>query len=335
MRLIRPLSLVVAAAATIAAASTAASAASVPAVPDGVTLRVGDQFEYLQTLLGLAGEDDFDYDVTYGSFIGGPPMLQAFQADELDIGFVGSTPLIFAQAGGQAIAAVAGWASPGGAYDLVVAPGVDDIAGWADLEGKRVAFQQGTAGQAALLQGLDSVGLSYDDVTPVNLPQPQVTAALQSGDVDAGLSVEPLTSAYLAANPDGAAVTAADEITDRANFVIATAGALDDEATSAAVADYIARLARSFVYLLDHPGLVADSVYVQTYGLTPERAAEIVAENGTPSFFPLPGEVLDQQQVLADLFHAAGEIPEQIDVSSQFDPRFNDIITSIAGEPAS
>jgi sulfonate transport system substrate-binding protein len=132
-------------------------------IPAGTTLRVGDQLDYLQTALRLSGEDqDFPYEVEYSSFLGGPPMLQAFQGGALDTGFVGSTPLIFAQAQRQDIVAVAGWATENSIYQLVTAPGVDDIRGWDDLAGKRVAYQRGTAIEAALLQALDAEGISLD-----------------------------------------------------------------------------------------------------------------------------------------------------------------------------
>jgi sulfonate transport system substrate-binding protein len=301
-------------------------------VPPGTTLRVGDQLEYLQTLLALAGEDeDFPYEVEYSSFVGGPPMLQAFQGGALDTGFVGSTPLIFAQAQGQDIVAVAGWAGERSAYNLVTAPGVDDIDGWEDLAGARVAYQRGTAGEAVLLQALDAAGVDPADVTTVDLPITQLSAALQGGSADAGISVEPLTSAYLAANPTAASVDDADEITDRSSFVIATAEALDDPARSAAVADYTARLVRAFSYLRDHPDLVARSIYVDQYGLTPERADEIVAAQGVASFVDLPGEVLEQQQVLADLFVEAGQIPQHVDVAAEFDGRLNDLVQQVQG----
>lgn len=309
-------------------ATTAPSATLPTEIPDGTTLRVGDQLEYLQTVLALAGENlDFPYDVEYSAFIGGPPMLQAFQAGEVDAGFVGSTPLIFAQAQGQDITAVAGWATPNSSYGLLTAPGVDDIGDWPDLEGKRVAFQQGTAGEAALLQALDGAGLTLDDITPVNVPVTETSAALQSGSADAGILVEPLTSVYLTANPDGAQVATPNELTDRSQFLIASRDALDNPAVSAALGDYLARLVRAFTYLADHPGEVAQAVYVDQYGLTLEQAAAVQERVGSPAFFDLPGDIVAPQQRLADLFHANGEIPEQIDVTSEFDNRYNQLVT--------
>ena len=50
-----------------------------PPMPTGVTLRVGDQPDYLKTLLSLSGEDqNLPYTLTYGSFATVPPTLQAF-----------------------------------------------------------------------------------------------------------------------------------------------------------------------------------------------------------------------------------------------------------------
>ena len=315
-------------AAGAAATTTTAATVTTPAtIPPGTTLRIGDQLDYLKTVLKLAGEDkDFPYKIEYSAFVGGPPMLQAFQAGALDTGFVGSTPLIFAQAGDQAIKAVAGWASQNGSYRLVTAPGHHDIAGWKDLKGKKVAFQQGTAGEAALLQALDGVGLKLSDITPVNLPQTQIAAALQGGSADAGLSIEPLTSVYLKANPTAAKVDVAKQITDRSSFVIATEKALDDPGRSAALADYVARVVRSFHYLQTHQQQLAYAVYVKQYGLSPAEAAAIIKENGTTSFVSLPGDIVPAQQRLADLFQAAGEIPTEVDVATEFDTRFNALV---------
>jgi len=316
-----------------ASAQTTTTSSSSTKIPAGTVLRVGDQLDYLKTVLKLAGEDqDFPYKVEYSAFVGGPPMLQAFQAGSIDAGFVGSTPLIFAQAAQQDITAVAGWATANGPYRLVVAPGVDDIEGWKDLKGKKVTYQQGTAGEAAVLQALDKVGLKLSDITPVNLPITQASAALQSGSADAAVLVEPLLSVFLAANPDGKVVAKANVITDRSSFFIATKDALGDKAQSAALSDYISRLVRAFAYTSSHPDEVAQAVYVEQYKLPLDRALELVKENGGTTFVTLPGSVVKAQQHLADLFVEAGEIPAKINVKQEFDTRYNAVVQATAGE---
>jgi sulfonate transport system substrate-binding protein len=312
--------------------STTAAQVTVPqSIPKGTTLRIGDQLEYLQTALKLAGQDQrFDYKVKYSAFIGGPPMLQAFQGGSLDTGFVGSTPLIFAQAANQDIVAVASWGTQHGAGGVISAD--PDIKGWADLKGKRVAYQRGTAAEASLLQALDKVGLSEKDITTVDVPITQISAALKGGSADAGISTEPLISVYIAGNPGGTEVARASEITDRSSFLIANRRTLTDPAKTAALADYTSRLVRAFAFLAKHPEQVAQSVYVKQYGLTPTRAAEVVKANGPTSFVALPGAVEQQQQKLADLFLAAGQIHAKVDVSAEFDPRFNDLLRKVGSE---
>ncbi len=316
-----------------AGAQTTTTSSSSTKIPAGTVIKVGDQLDYLKTVLKLSGEDQsFPYKVEYSAFVGGPPMLQAFQAGSIDSGFVGSTPLIFAQAAQQEITAVAGWATANGSYRLVTAPGVDDIKGWKDLKGKKVTYQQGTAGEAVVLEALDKAGLKLSDITPVNLPITQASAALQGGSADAAVLVEPLTSVFLAANPGGNVVAKANVITDRSSFFIATKDSLGDKAKSAALADYISRLVRAFAYTSSHPDEVAQAVYVDQYKLPLERATELVNENGGTSFVTLPGEVLKAQQKLADLFYAAGEIPAKVDVKKEFSTKFNAVVQAAGAE---
>jgi ABC-type nitrate/sulfonate/bicarbonate transport system substrate-binding protein len=89
---------------------------------------------------------------------------------------------------------------------------------------------------------------------------------------------------------------------------------------------------RAFAHQRDHPDEVAQAVYVDQYGLTPERAAELIEVQGVSSFLDLPGEVQDQQQALADLFVAAGQIPAELDVSAEFDGRFNQLVQEMESE---
>ena len=65
---------------------------------------------------------------------------------------------------------------------------------------------------------------------------------------------------------------------------------------------------------------------MKQYHLSPERAKELITAAGFSGFFTLPGDILEPQQRLADLFYANGEIPSKVDVTSQFDPRFNDVV---------
>jgi sulfonate transport system substrate-binding protein len=314
----------------VSSGATRHAAHSQAAIPAGTVLRVGEQLKNLSTVLALGHQNsNFPYQVQYSEFVGGPPMLQAFEGGALDVGFIQSTPLIFAQAAGQHVSAVAGWASSGTAYSVVSAPGQHGIKGWAGLKGKRVAFQQGTALESALLEGLHSVGLTLKDITPVNLPTTQIAAALQGGSADAAIEVEPLLSAYLQNNPTAQVIAHPSAVTEKSDFLVATASALANKATSAALSDYITRLIKAYQYLAAHPQGVITTVYEGQYGLKPARSAYVSSVVGRSSFFALPGSMLAAQQNLANLYLAAGSIPSHINITKEFDSRFNSLVNSV------
>ncbi len=313
--------------------TTAEAVTALAKVPPGTVLHVGDQLDYLKTILAASGQDrDLPYQVEYANFIGGPPMLQAFQGGAIDTGFVASTPLIFAQAAGQQIVAVAGWAPEHGLGGLISAD--PSIRSWKDLEGKRVAYQRGTSAEAAVLTALDREGLSPSDITTVDVPITQIASTLKSGSADAGLSTEPLISGFLADTPGGHLVAKADDITDRGAFLIASREALDDRARSAAVADYVTRLVKAYAWLAAHEEVLADSIFAKQYHLTPQRALELADSTGRTTFLSLPGDVATPQQELADRFHAAGQIPSKIDTSQEWDTRFNALVQRTAEQAA-
>lgn len=306
--------------------SLAGAASAAVTVPPGTTLRIGDQLELQQTVLSAGGQTgNVPYTVKWAAFVGGPAMLQAFQADAIDIGYVGDTPLIFAQAAHQDIVAVAAWASEHGTNELVAAPG-SKINSWRDVKGKKIAFQQGTSLEAALLQGLHKAGLSLKDITPVHLPLTQIAAALQGGSVDGGILVPPLDRAYLSSTPAAKVVDRSDDLTNRVSFIIASKSALADKAKAAAIRDYVQRIVRAYKSIAANPDAFIQSFLVGKYHLPPDAARQFLQDTGTTTLLPIPGTLLKPQQELADLYTAAGEIPGRLDVRAQFDGRFNDVL---------
>jgi sulfonate transport system substrate-binding protein len=315
---------------TSAGASGVQKTAIAATVPTGTTLRVGDQLEFLKTLLATAGEDTaIPYKVEWSGFIGGPPMLQAFHAGAIDAGFVADTPLILAQAAHQDVVAVAAWASGHGSNELIAAPGTG-INSWADLKGKKVALQRGTSAEATVLQGLQRVGLKLSDINVVDLPFTQVAAARQGGSVQAGILVPPLDTGYLTSNAGAKVVDRPDNLTARLSFLIAKKSAIEDPAKAAALRDYILRLGRAFAKIKANPDPFIDKFYVGQYHLTRAAGKALLDRLGASSFVQFTPELNTAQQELADLFHDAGEIPDKVDAAQEFDTRFADVVRQAA-----
>lgn len=120
--------------------------------------------------------------VRWVEFQFGPPMLEAMSARAADLGAVGDTPPIFAQAGGGDIAYVLATASS--AHGIVV-QNDSPIHSLADLQGKRVAFGKGSSAHNVVLKALKLAGLTYKDVHPVYLGPAEAMAAFTGRKIDA------------------------------------------------------------------------------------------------------------------------------------------------------
>ncbi|RMI41745.1 ABC transporter substrate-binding protein [Streptomyces triticirhizae] len=129
-------------------------------------------------------------------FNAGPSAIEALNAGDLDITFIGPNPAIngFAGSGGQSLRIVAGAAS--GGASLVVNP--ETVTSLDDLEGKRIATPQlGNTQDVALLSYLNDQGLEVDpesgrgDVSVLRIANSEIPAAFDGGDIDGAWVPEP------------------------------------------------------------------------------------------------------------------------------------------------
>src|SRR2546429_7845586 len=116
-------------------------------------------------------------------FTSGPPLLEAMSTGSVDLGAVGDTPPIFAQAANANIVYVAGSPITNGQGILV--PANSGIRSIANLKGRRVGFTKGTSAHNVVIATLEKAGLSYEDITPVYLTPPDAGPAFANGSIDA------------------------------------------------------------------------------------------------------------------------------------------------------
>ncbi len=129
-------------------------------------------------------------DVTYNAFAVGYAMTEAMEAKELDIAVVmGGTSAITSRAGGRDIQIVAAYSQAPQGFALVGLPGQLDLS---NLEGKRISVPLGTEAHYLLGKILAEQGLTFKDITVVNLLVPDGVAALQGKHVDGAMVVEPV-----------------------------------------------------------------------------------------------------------------------------------------------
>jgi sulfonate transport system substrate-binding protein len=288
-----------------------------------VTLTVGDQTGGSTALLKASGAlDELPYDVEWKEFTSGPPLLEALNAGAIDIGGVGNTPPLFAAAAGGALVVVSG-DTMGAKGDAIVVPEDSPIDDVADLEGKDVAVAKGSSANYNLLAQLQRAGVSYDDVNVSYLQPADALAAFSAGHVDAWAIWDPYT-AQAEIEENARVLADGARLVNGMTFQAASPEALEDKATTAAIEDYVVRLAEAKVWSNTHRAEWAE-VWAKETGLSPEvtrRAAD--RRIATP--VALDQAVIDSEQDMADAFVGAGLLPEEFDVAPYFDDRFNDEI---------
>jgi sulfonate transport system substrate-binding protein len=241
----------------------------------------------------------------------GPGVLEAIRAKEVDVGYVGETPPVFAQSGGVDFVYVAADPSAPKAEAIVVLKD-SPIKKVNDLKGRKIALNRGSNVHFLLAKALEGVKLTFKDVEVVYLAPGDARIAYQSGKVDAWVIWDPFLAA---AETTGSRV------------LVDGQGLVDNEFF------YVAR--REFAK--EHPELVRDVIdeyqaLSEWESKNPEEASKILAastgvahealllseKRHSYGIVPITPEVLQKQQVIADTFHALQLIPNAIKTADAF-----------------
>ncbi|WP_175942103.1 sulfonate ABC transporter substrate-binding protein [Caballeronia sp. BCC1704] len=185
---------------TLAALGASALASNIARADDaGKTLRIGYQKYGNFVVLRARGTLEKrlapqGVTVQWLEFPAGPQLLEGLNAGAVDIGTVGETPPIFAQAAGVDFVYV-GSEPPAPRAEAIVVPKDSNIRSVAQLRGKKIALNKGSNVHYLFVEALKKAGLSYADVQPVYLAPADARAAFVQGSVDAWVIWDP----YLAA----------------------------------------------------------------------------------------------------------------------------------------
>lgn len=180
------------------------SAAAAAAQPSSLsrTLRIGYQLSStLTTILKSNGKLEqalgpLGVEVTWHEFTSGLPQLESLNTGNIDFSAdVADTVPIFAIAAGAKLTYVAEEA-PSPHAQAIVVPSHSSIKTLADLKGKRIAVTRGAGSHYLLIAALNSVNLTFKDISPAYLIPADGRAALVSNSVDAWVAWDPyLTTA--------------------------------------------------------------------------------------------------------------------------------------------
>ncbi|MEV0064700.1 ABC transporter substrate-binding protein [Nocardia sp. NPDC050718] len=297
-------------------------------VPAGTTLVVADQQERLQSALRLSGElDKLPFKIEFANFVGGPAILEAFRAGAADVGQVGDVPPIHALAAGQDVPIVGSYQTNPQALKLAVAPG-RSISKLTDLKGKKIAYAEGTAQQAAVLKALTKAGLKPTDVQLVRLQLAEFLDAVRTGQVDVAPLIEPNVTRLL--RTQGASVIPDSETTGIYSglaYLYARRAVVQDPAKAAATRALVGAFVRAWQWTNTHREEWATKYYVDSQKVSVDDAKRIVESLGTYTFPHLDQALVARQQTTIDAIDAVGELPKKIDAADGFDLRFDAAVT--------
>jgi sulfonate transport system substrate-binding protein len=247
--------------------------------------------------------------VKWISFQGGPPMMEAMAADGIDIGNVGNLPPVFAQAAGNPIVYVAATGSNAGAQAIIV-PKNSPIKTLADLKGKKLAIQKGTALQYFALKALASAKLTLKDIQPVYLTIPDSTTAFEGGNVDA----LPISDPYLASkelNGTVRVLVRGSDVAPQRAFYIATQNFTKNHPDLIKIILEEQRKVEEWAKA--NPGEVAKLLAEQTK-YKPEAWEFALKRRPYFGVFDIKDEFVSEQQQVVDLFYTQKLIPKTFQV---------------------
>lgn len=293
----------------------------------GVTLNVGDQVNTLQSMLKASGQlDDLPYKISWSAFMGGPTVIAAETGGSVDLGFMAETPVIFAQGAGNPVkvVAVSKIADPNASNFALLVKKDSPIKTLSDLRGKKILNSAGTVAQYLVSKALEKAGLTTHDVHLVNLQQGG-QQAYDRGDVDVEASGGPPLAIQLATGKDRELTTGAG-LLPGVDYLVARSAALEDTKRSAAIADFVTRLAKAQAWWTAHPDEAAKAV-APTYKV-PEALAKQIVSQAPFQYVPIDNSVIADYQSEADFFQAQGLLKSKVDGAAEFDDRFNASVTA-------
>ncbi|MEH2622288.1 sulfonate transport system substrate-binding protein [Bradyrhizobium sp. AZCC 1719] len=240
-------------------------------------------------------------------FTSGPPLLEAMSTGSVDLGAVGDTPPIFAQAANASIVYIAGSPITNGQGILV--PANSSIRTIADLKGKRLGFTKGTSAHNVVIAALERAGLTYEDITPVYLTPPDAGPAFANGSIEAWAVWDP----YFAIGEkrqNGRILVNASEVAKTNSFYLANRDFANTHVRETReVIDGLAEAAR---WAEANRAEVASALAAVTG--VPLEVQAVAANRASFLIGPVTDEIVTTQQAVADRFHKLGLIPKQIAV---------------------
>jgi sulfonate transport system substrate-binding protein len=247
--------------------------------------------------------------VKWVEFPAGPQLLEGLNVGSIDFGYTGEAPPVFAQAAGAPIVYV-GYEVPTPKAEAVLVQKNSSIQSFAELKGKRIAFNKGSDVHWLVLALLEKNHLKADDIQPVYLAPADARAAFERGAVDAWAIWDPFKSAAIR-QLDARVLTTGEGVVSHHQFFLASR-------------DFAARHPDLVDLVIAQAGDVGKSIIADRAAaarqLAPLQGLDIDVVDASLAnyahvFRPIDASVIAEQQRIADAFYTQKLIPKRIATS--------------------
>jgi taurine transport system substrate-binding protein len=211
---------------------------------------VGYQTDALPSSVAIANGEFVTatgYKIDFRRFNSGADVLAGIASGDVQVGYVGSSPFAAATSRGLDVKAFY-LASISGVDEALIVRNGSGINTLADLKGKKLAAAPASTDHYQLLALIKSIGLTEKDVQIFAIPQPDIVAGYNRGDLDGGFVWDP---ALTELKKNGKALITSKEVAEKgaptfSAWVASSAFAKDNPDFLKAYAGVVAKYQTSF-----------------------------------------------------------------------------------------
>jgi sulfonate transport system substrate-binding protein len=280
----------------------------------GIRLRVGHQsFGILSLLKAMGALEEalapHDIIVEWTECATGMQMVDAIAAGALDLGVVGESPPVFAQASRAPVVYLAA-EPPAPEGEAIVVLESSTVVSVADLRGKSLAVTRGANVLYFVVLALEEVGISLNDVDVRALSPAEARSAFARGEIEAWAIWNPILASLEDSLRTRVLRDARGLASNRAFYVGRRAFA---DRRPEIVEAFIGQVGAVGRWANECPALAARTLAPHV-GFSP-RALESALARTPFDARPLDAEAVVSQQRIADTFHRLQLIPRPVQVS--------------------
>jgi taurine transport system substrate-binding protein len=261
------------------------------------TIVVGYQTDALPSSVAIAN-GDFEKatsaKIDFRRFNSGAEIFAAIASGDVQVGYVGSSPFAAATSRGLDVRAFF-LASISGVDEALVVRNGSGINSLSDLKGKKLAAAPVSTDHYQLLALIKSIGLNEKDVQVFAIPQPDIVAGYNRGDLDGGFVWDP---ALTELKKNGKVLVTSKDVADKgaptfSAWVATAAFAKDNSGFLKAFAAVIDKYQTSFVNEKAAWGPDSDNakLLAKLLGGTPQDQASALKNL---SLLPVDAQLSDQ-----------------------------------------